>query len=164
MRKVKDAVDLTTNEKIYFKGHAKATYLSDGRNVEEAIENLPTAESSVFEAVYGETTHDEIVAAHNEGKVVICKYNSQVGYLVVLSANNAVFHSYSGVMNWQLTCYANGSWVYSISDTRHELKTLDNGNAQITIAGKTAEVATPQFVENAIRNNHKRRLLIWQRQ
>lgn len=37
MRKVKDAVDLTTNEKIYFKGHAKATYLSDGRNVEEAL-------------------------------------------------------------------------------------------------------------------------------
>lgn len=37
MRKVKDAVDLTTNEKIYFKGHAKATYLSDGRNVEEGI-------------------------------------------------------------------------------------------------------------------------------
>ena len=37
MRKVKDAVDLTTGEKIYFKGHAKATYLSDGSSVEEAI-------------------------------------------------------------------------------------------------------------------------------
>ena len=37
MRKVKDAVDLSTKEKIYFKGHAKATYLSDGRSVEEAI-------------------------------------------------------------------------------------------------------------------------------
>lgn len=37
MRKIKDAVDLTTKEKIYFKGHAKATYLSDGRSVEEAL-------------------------------------------------------------------------------------------------------------------------------
>ena len=42
MRKVKDAVDLTTKEKIYFKGHAKATYLSDGRNVEEAIGEVDT--------------------------------------------------------------------------------------------------------------------------
>jgi hypothetical protein len=36
-RKVKDAKDLSTNELIYFKGHAQATYMSDGRTVEEAI-------------------------------------------------------------------------------------------------------------------------------
>jgi hypothetical protein len=40
MRKVKDAKDLETNEVIYFKGHAKATYMSDGRNVEEAINTI----------------------------------------------------------------------------------------------------------------------------
>ena len=42
MRKVKDAKDLTTNELIFFKGHAKATYMSDGRNVEEAILQIGT--------------------------------------------------------------------------------------------------------------------------
>ena len=42
MRQVLDAKYLTTNEKIYFKGHAKATYLSDGRNVEEAINEVDT--------------------------------------------------------------------------------------------------------------------------
>jgi hypothetical protein len=36
-RKIKDAKDLSTNELIYFKGHAKATYMSDGRTVEEAV-------------------------------------------------------------------------------------------------------------------------------
>lgn len=36
-RKIKDAKDLSTNELIYFKGHAKATYMSDGRTVEDAI-------------------------------------------------------------------------------------------------------------------------------
>ena len=36
-RKIKDAKDLSINELIYFKGHAQATYLSDGRTVEEAI-------------------------------------------------------------------------------------------------------------------------------
>ena len=38
-RKIKDAKDLSTNELIYFKGHAQATYMSDGRTVEEAINN-----------------------------------------------------------------------------------------------------------------------------
>jgi hypothetical protein len=37
MRKVKDAVDLGSGEKIYFRGHAQATYMSDGRTVEEAV-------------------------------------------------------------------------------------------------------------------------------
>lgn len=36
-RQIKDAKDLSTNELIYFKGHAQATYMSDGRTVEEAI-------------------------------------------------------------------------------------------------------------------------------
>ena len=42
MRKVKDAKDLSTNELIYFKGHAKATYMSDGTTVEDAINNIKT--------------------------------------------------------------------------------------------------------------------------
>jgi hypothetical protein len=40
MRKIKDAKDLSTNELIYFKGHAKATYMSNGTTVEDAINNI----------------------------------------------------------------------------------------------------------------------------
>ena len=39
-RKIKDAKDLSTNELIYFKGHAQATYMSDGRTVEEAVNGM----------------------------------------------------------------------------------------------------------------------------
>ena len=39
-RKVKDAKDLNTNELIYFTSHAKATYMTDGRNVEDAIKSI----------------------------------------------------------------------------------------------------------------------------
>lgn len=39
-RKIKDAIDLTTNEPVYLKGHAKATYMSDGSTVEDAINNI----------------------------------------------------------------------------------------------------------------------------
>lgn len=48
-RKVKDAVDLETGEKVYFKGHARATYMSDGRTVEDAIGNSSGNGSGVYE-------------------------------------------------------------------------------------------------------------------
>ena len=38
-RKIKDAKDLSTNELIYFRGHAQATYMSDGRTVEDVVNN-----------------------------------------------------------------------------------------------------------------------------
>lgn len=38
-RKIKDAIDLSTGEKVYFRGHAETTYLSDGRTVEQAIKD-----------------------------------------------------------------------------------------------------------------------------
>lgn len=45
-RKVKDAIDLETNEKVYLKGHAKATYMSDGRTVEDAINEVSSGGST----------------------------------------------------------------------------------------------------------------------
>ena len=44
-RKVKDAKDLSSNELIYFKGHAKATYMSNGATVEDAINSLQSGGS-----------------------------------------------------------------------------------------------------------------------
>ena len=39
-RKIKEAKDLSSGELIYFKGHAKATYMSDGNTVEDSINQL----------------------------------------------------------------------------------------------------------------------------
>lgn len=39
-RKIKDAKDLSSGELIYFRGHAKSTFMSDGRTVEDAINNV----------------------------------------------------------------------------------------------------------------------------
>lgn len=41
-RIIKDAKDIKSNELIYFRGHAKATYMSDGRTVEDAINSAGT--------------------------------------------------------------------------------------------------------------------------
>ena len=39
-RNIKDAKDLDTGELIYFKGHAQATFMSDGRTVEEVVSGM----------------------------------------------------------------------------------------------------------------------------
>ena len=45
-RIIKDAKDTKSNELIYFRGHAKATYMSDGRTVEDAINSAGTGGGS----------------------------------------------------------------------------------------------------------------------
>lgn len=44
-RNIKDAKDLNTGDLIYFKGHAQATFMSDGSTVEDAVKNI-------FEKIY----------------------------------------------------------------------------------------------------------------
>lgn len=39
-RGIRDAKDLTTDELVYFTGHAKVTYMSDGTTVEDSINLL----------------------------------------------------------------------------------------------------------------------------
>ena len=51
-RTIKDAKDAKSNELIYFRGHAKATYMSDGRTVEDAINNAGTGGSADMSNYY----------------------------------------------------------------------------------------------------------------
>lgn len=46
-RKIKDAKDTSTNELIYFRGHAQATYMSDGTSVEDKINGISAGGGSV---------------------------------------------------------------------------------------------------------------------
>jgi hypothetical protein len=60
IRKIKDAKDLTTNELIYFKGHAQATFMSNGWTVEDAINNIEDTVSGGSSSgwAYTEVNHD----------------------------------------------------------------------------------------------------------
>lgn len=118
MRKVKDAVDLTTNEKIYFKGHAKATYLSDGRNVEDALAEIPSGESSLFEVVYGETPYNDILAASKAKKHVICYYKDYVYNLTKCQEGYDLKFSCADMEVLTIICKVNGGW--SASNAGHE--------------------------------------------
>ncbi len=51
-RIIKDAKDTKSNELIYFRGHAKATYMSDGRTVEDAINSAGTGSGADMSNYY----------------------------------------------------------------------------------------------------------------
>lgn len=64
-RIIKDAKDLSTGELIYFKGHAKATYTSDGISVEAAL-NEKASKAYVDEKVANVDIPDEIYIGDTE--------------------------------------------------------------------------------------------------
>ena len=119
---------------------------SEVSGLSERIDNLPTAESSVFEAEYNKTTFAEIVEAYNAGKSVTCRHGQTIAQLISIADSVIYFTSIDIKRETRFICYSSNTWTYNDHNTGHELKTLDNGNAQITIAGKTAEVVTPQNV------------------
>jgi hypothetical protein len=143
-----DIADLQEKDKAT---DVKLTELSaEVSGLSEKVENLPTAESSVFEAVFGETTYEEIVAANNEGKVVICKYGLYITRLTQVLESLVYFDATSGNQVLRVTCYNTDAWTYVNYNTSHKLETLANSNVQLTIAGNSSEVATPQYVENLL--------------
>lgn len=65
MRKVKDAKDLSSNELIYFKSHAKATYMSDGSTIEDAINSLLDHIKTLEETIEQLTQKTQTVIENN---------------------------------------------------------------------------------------------------
>lgn len=62
-RSIKDAKDLSTGELIYFKGHAQATYMSDGTTVEDAINNIEVGSGDTGSVdLSNYATKDDLVA------------------------------------------------------------------------------------------------------
>ena len=57
-RIIKDAKDLNSNQLIYFRGHAKATYMSDGRTVEDAVNNMSGGSGADMSNYYTKTQID----------------------------------------------------------------------------------------------------------
>lgn len=63
-RQIKDAVNHSTGELVYFKSHAKATFMSDGKTVEEAINSIEIPDDYVTETELNDkgflTEHQDI--------------------------------------------------------------------------------------------------------
>ena len=61
-RKIKNAKDLVTDELIYFKSHAQATFMSDGTTVEDKINGLQNSGGNLDLSKYVQKTELSSVA------------------------------------------------------------------------------------------------------
>lgn len=93
----------------------------------EKIDNLPSGESSVFEAIYGETTFEEVSEAYNQGKIIHCDYESRCYELAVFTGNIAWFSCVNTTTSYLLMLNANSSWSkasYGLEDTGNRVDTI----------------------------------------
>lgn len=141
----------TGNKVDTIQADAKPYQYPSAKAVYEALQNVGGG-SDVFVAEYGVTTYNEILEAYNADKIVICKYNNVI-FRLVYAVNIMHFAANVNKTLMYVRCPQSNNWLQSTENTEHKLEALDNGNAQITIAGKTAEVATPQYVDNAIQQS-----------
>lgn len=107
-RKIKDAKDLSTNELIYFKSHAKATYLSNGVTVEDAIAGLGGT-SSIYvwnwdgESESGTITDEEFDAMFNASVVVLGALGNIATIKLPFSDTELVLASTTGLIGSGIT-------------------------------------------------------------
>jgi hypothetical protein len=119
-RKVKDAVDIKTNEVIYFKGHAKATYMTNGTSVEDAINLTDNKIESKQDII---TDLDVIRSGAIKGETALQSVPSEYITETELNSKN----------------YATASQLSSKQDKINDLDTIRSGAAK----GATALQSVP---------------------
>ena len=110
----------------------------------ERVDELGEGGSSVFVATHGETTLQEIKDAIAAKKVVVCYFDNKCYVLSIITSNDVTLVASKGNYLYALACNYKNEWNGAAYIYSHELNNLANGNVQLTIAGKSAEVATPR--------------------
>lgn len=160
-RKIKDAKDLSTNELIYFKGHAKATYMSDGKTVEDAINQIGTGGDcqSPYVLPFDIETLDGLSYSDNEGRLqtdadvfekaksaiemgrmVVIRYGlSDAGYHICDATYNGDAISvrvYNGLMLYSFEIYASSQGSILVEQYSLQSELVDGVNIA-TINGQS---------------------------
>lgn len=123
-RKIKDAKDLETNELIYLRGHAKATYMSDGQTVEDAITNIQTGGGITTET-------DPIFSASPAAKITdenISSWNNKVDKVDGKQLSTEDFTTLLKQKLDSLSNYDDTEISQAVSKLRTDLDTLVSGD------------------------------------
>ena len=92
---------------------------------------LPTAESSVFKAVYGTTTIEEVTEAYNQGKVIHCDYNGMCFVLSAFNGGQAFFTSLSANYSTRLELKSDSRWAisyFTMEENKNKVKTISSSS------------------------------------
>lgn len=146
-----DSINLNATELSQQKKSLTELSVEVGKLEEKVDELGEGVKEEVFWVEYGKTTYEDVKAAAESGKIVICVYNTMYYRLVSLRTDAAFLACDEGNYHYRLTISAANSGYASIYFNRgHNIKDLDNGNVEIEISGKKREVATPQYVESLL--------------
>lgn len=113
----------------------------------EKIENLPSAESDVFKAVYGETSFAEIREAYDNGKVIHCDYKTQCYVLSRILETAAYFDALSAPNSYRITC-SNDGWA----ETIYQLELKTNKVTSLSESSTDTQYPSAKAVYEALQN------------
>lgn len=159
MRKVKDAIDLKTGEKVYFRGHAQATYMSDGRTVEEAVKSGgggsyddTEIKEDISELQQKDAQTDTKLTELSQDLYTIESsiQTNENDKLYIVDANGNILAEFNrdGLRVVSIATQLH----YEIEDGYNGLRIVDaNGNIIVSIGGNGVEFAgQDEFVKNAL--------------
>ena len=116
----------------------------------DVISAVQKEKSDVFEAIYGETTYDEIIEAYNAGKYVVCLYEELAYHLSSLKNNTAWFGAINGDISLKTWCNTSNAWFkvqYNLELASNKTKTI---NEKSTSVQYPSAKAVYDFVNNTL--------------
>lgn len=111
-RKVMNARDINTGENIYFLSHAKATYMSDNRTVEDAINSINTSYKKINHGIEDTSYTLTPNTLHVWDEVTVL--NLSLGDEIDEIANEFIFQFTSGSTATSLTLPDNVKWANNV--------------------------------------------------
>ena len=156
-RNIKDAKDLTTGELIYFKSHAQATFMSDGRTVEEAVSEMSAVDTSNL------ATKDELAQKQDIISDIDTIRNNAANYkgtVTSVKINGTNKNPLNGVVDLGtvITSHQNISGKQDKLTSGTNIKTINNqsllgsGNINISDPSITVDTSMSDTSTNPVQN------------
>ena len=117
----------------------------------ERVDELGKGGSSVFEAVFGKTTYEEIVAAANEKKHIICFHKNRVYNLCNYQQGMDLLFTCAAAAIYLVTLkVSNNSWVESQYDYEIAINKVTTINADSSNLKYPSAKAVYDFVQTTL--------------
>lgn len=114
----------------------------------EKIENLPSGESDVFKAIYGETKIEEIIDAYESGKVVHCDYQNNCYILSRVFSGEAYFTAVYANISYLIVCNKNSVW----NGSNFRLEESINKVTSLSSSSTNTQYPSAKAVYDALQN------------